>query len=93
MAADGPGIIDLAALTAGAWPHDEPDRVVDAYVQEAFVQSDGERPRSAFDHALACARVYIAVQWLGWARDWTPPSEHRHDWATELARLVRALDA
>ena len=66
MAADGPGVIDLAALTAGEWQHDEPGRI---------------------------ARIYLAVQWLGWARDWVPPQEHRHDWAAELARLVRALHA
>ena len=66
MAADGPGVIDLAALTAGEWQHDEPGRI---------------------------ARIYLAVQWLGWARDWVPPPEHRHDWAAELARLVRALHA
>ncbi len=93
MAADGPGIIDLAALTAGAWSNDEPDRIVDAYVKEALVQSDGEWTRPAFDHALACAHIYIAVQWLGWARDWTPPSEHSHDWAEALVRRVGALHA
>jgi hypothetical protein len=92
MAADGPGIIDLAALTAGTWKHDEPDRIVDAYLRAA-VQIDDTWTRPVFDHALACARVYIAVQWLGWARDWTPPSEHSHDWARALTRLVGGLHA
>lgn len=92
MAADGPGILDLAALTAGTWKHDEPDRIVDAYVQAA-VRRDNMLRRPVLDHALTCARVYIAVQWLGWARDWTPPSEHSHDWAAALSQLVGDLKA
>ena len=91
MAADGPGVIDLAALTAGVWPHDEPGRIVDAYVDAAVAQGDVRWTRSDFDHALVCARVYLAVQWLGWARDWTPPSEHSHDWAAELATVAQSL--
>jgi hypothetical protein len=90
MAADGPGIIDLAALTAGNWPHDEPARIVEAYVAAATARG-WVWTRPAFDRALLCARVYVAVQWLGWAREWAPPADHRHDWARELSRLVDLL--
>lgn len=92
MAADGPGILDLAALTAGHWLHDEPARIVDGYVEAAMARG-WSWTRPAFDRALVCARVYVAVQWLGWARDWSPPADHRHDWVLELSRLVEVLRA
>ena len=31
----------------------------------------------------AAARLHLAVQWLGWSRDWTPPREHATDWLGE----------
>ena len=34
---------------------------------------------------LDYARLHLAVQWLGWSRDWTPPQEHATDWLGEAA--------
>jgi len=33
--------------------------------------------------ALDCARLHLALRWLGWSRDWTPPREHARDWWAE----------
>ncbi len=54
---------------------------------EAFVQDP--------NHAIASFmyfRLYIAVQWLGWSRDWSPPAEHAHDWLSEALSLAEELE-
>ena len=30
--------------------------------------------------ALDVCRVQVAVQWLGWARDWRPPANNAQNW-------------
>ena len=77
----GPGVLDLAALTSGAWEPGERDRVVAAYCAAA-----GAAASSGED--LAAARLLVALQWLGWSRSWTPPPEHRHDWLGDALALA-----
>lgn len=69
MAGAGPGLIDLAALTAG-WGEHEQAAIVDAY---------GEVSAEALD----CCRLHLALQWLGWSPGWSPPPEHARDWLAE----------
>ncbi|MGH2683850.1 MAG: phosphotransferase, partial [Actinomycetota bacterium] len=85
VAAAGPGLVDLAALTAG-W--NEPDReaIVSAYMEE-----DSTADADAFHRGLALCRLHLAVQWLGWSPDWRPPAEHAHDWLSEAAALAEEL--
>jgi hypothetical protein len=73
LGAAGPALVDLAALTTG-WPEED---------QEAIAAAYGEVSSQALD----CCRLYLAVRWLGWSKDWTPPAEHTTDWRRE-ARLV-----
>jgi hypothetical protein len=80
MAAVGPGLMDLADLTAGNWAQPERQAIVQAYRQAATPVGD-------FDAALDACRLHKAMQWLGWARDWQPPKEHRQDWLGEALRL------
>lgn len=76
-AAAGPGVIDLAAVVAG-WPAAQAQTLIDAY---------GE-----IDHVtLDCARFHLAIRWLGWSRQWSPPAEHKHDWRAEAERLAETL--
>jgi len=77
----GPGVLDLAALTSGAWEPAARDRVVAAYCAAA-----GAAAPSGED--LAAARLLVALQWLGWSRSWTPPPEHRHDWLGDALALA-----
>jgi hypothetical protein len=90
MAGIGAGLIDLAALTAGGWSHDQRAHFVDAYV--AAAERHGSAwPRAVFDRALTCANAYMAVQWLGWSDDWTPPGDQRQDWASVLSDTTADL--
>jgi hypothetical protein len=79
LAGVGPGVVDVAALTMG-WPDDERRLLVDAYLGEL---RDPPEPEDVDRAAL-----HLAVQWLGWSDDWTPPPEHSHDWQVELAQLM-----
>ena len=89
MAAVGPGLLDLAALTAGAgWPQPVRDAIAGAYFAAADPAVLGASDSAAARVALDVCRVQIAVQWLGWARDWRPPADNAQDWTAELSRLL-----
>jgi Phosphotransferase enzyme family len=87
MAAVGPGLIDLAALSSGAWSERERTEMAAAY-HEALL-SEGW-PRWPFEDlllALDDCRLHLAIRWLGWAPDWSPPPENAHDWLGEAISL------
>jgi aminoglycoside phosphotransferase (APT) family kinase protein len=91
MAGLGPGLIDLAALTAGNWSGEQREALTRAY-REALPAGDaaGDSPES-FADALDLCRLHLAVQWLGWSAAWSPPPEHRYDWLREALSLVDRL--
>jgi len=91
MAAAGPGLIDLAALTAGHWTEEEQNALAEAYFEAA--QAGGLWPagREAFRAALDDCRLHLAMQWLGWSPHWSPPTEHTQDWLAEALRLAEKI--
>jgi aminoglycoside phosphotransferase (APT) family kinase protein len=91
-AAIGPGLVDLAALTAGSWEDDERTALVLAYRDTQIRLGGSPPPLDDFLTALHCCRIYLALQWLGWAPAWSPPPEHRHDWLAEALRLTEELE-
>jgi len=86
LAGLGPGLLDLAALSSGTWTADERRRLALAY-HAAWHPPAGRPSAGELLDVLECARLLVAVQWLGWSERWTPPPEHAHDW------LATALDA
>lgn len=97
MAAIGPGLMDLAAFTAGHWSGEEQDMLAEAYYAALPERDAGERSAAwppewqSFQFALDCCRLHIALQWLGWSPRWSPPAEHEHDWLGEALRLADRL--
>jgi Phosphotransferase enzyme family len=83
LAGIGPGVLDLAALTTGL-PEDAAATLVTAYRRALENPPDANE----LEVDLACARLHLALQWLGWAAGWTPPPEHTRDWEAELPRLA-----
>jgi hypothetical protein len=77
LAAAGPPLLDLAALTTG-WPEEDQAAIAAAY---------GEVSSEALD----CCRLHLAVRWLGWSDDWTPPPEHAKDWRREALAVAERL--
>jgi thiamine kinase-like enzyme len=91
MAAYGPGLIDLAALTSGKWADDQKDALARAY-HTALGEAGAEPPAwEDFVEALAFCRLHLACQWLGWAPDWSPPPEQAQDWLGEARLLAEQL--
>jgi hypothetical protein len=83
MSAIGPGLLDVAALASGKWTAEQRERIVEAYYS-AVPESLYPRDLST---AFACCQLQIALQWLGWSSDWTPPPQLANDWQAELTRL------
>jgi hypothetical protein len=91
MAAAGPGLMDLAALTAGGWTVPEREALALAY-HAALVPCENWPPApDAFLVALDYCRLHVAVQWLGWSSEWSPPPEHAQDWLGEALSLAEKL--
>jgi aminoglycoside phosphotransferase (APT) family kinase protein len=86
MAAIGPGLIDLAALTTG-WDAPQQDALIRAYRLAAA--DDRSARESAID--FDCCRLHLAIRMLGWSEAWVPPPQHAHDWLAEAERLVNRL--
>jgi len=85
----GPGLLDLAALTMGGWDDDEWRPLALAY--RAAVAGDDVTPDRDFLEGVQFCRLHLCLQWLGWHRDWKPPSDHAHDWAGIAARIAETL--
>jgi aminoglycoside phosphotransferase (APT) family kinase protein len=80
--ARGPALLDLAALTAGAWD-DPAERLAEAYRQAL-----SDPPPAAQLHAeLDAARLLTAAHWLAAPSGWDPPPEQARDWLAD-AELV-----
>jgi hypothetical protein len=91
MAAVGPGLVDLAALVSGHWTEAERTALALAY-HAALTDDGGPVPsRDVFLNALDDCRLHLAVQWLGWSGNWSPPVEHRQDWLGEALRLAEKI--
>jgi hypothetical protein len=93
IAAVGPGLLDLAALSVGKWTDAERDRLAVAYRAAAapVAETASHLSDDEFERALDFARLHLAVQWLGWEPRWEPPAEHRHDWLGEALTLAERL--
>ena len=73
--ARGPALLDLAALTAGAW--DDRRRAA-----RRGVPLRAARPAAAADFAptSTAARLLTAARWLAAPAGWRPPPEQARDW-------------
>lgn len=89
MAGIGPGLLDMGALTSGKWSAAERRGLALVY-RDSLPPAARPEARELLD-ALAYCRLYIAVQWLGWSRDWSPPPEHAHDWLADAIALGEEL--
>jgi Ser/Thr protein kinase RdoA (MazF antagonist) len=87
LAAVGPPLVDLAALSAGRWSEEQRLELARAY-RETLSEppAEGELRRE-----LDWCRLHLAVQWLGWSAGWTPPVERQHDWLGEAVELAKRI--
>lgn len=90
-AALGPGLIDLAALVAGDWTELQKRDLALQYLAELKTCGIEASQPEEFLHELRLCRLHLAVQWLGWSRNWLPPPEHRQNWLAEAVDNAHAL--
>jgi hypothetical protein len=86
MAGLGPGLLDIASLTAGRWSEHDRAALVSAYATSAGLDVDAEL-RAALDRC----RLVHALSILGIGPEWRPPPEHEHDWLIEANRAAERL--
>jgi Phosphotransferase enzyme family len=91
MAAVGPGLIDLAALTSGAWTESERTEMAAAYHDSWLCEGMPGFPLDELLLPLDDCRLHLAIQWLGWAPDWSPPQQNAHDWLAEAITLSEKM--
>jgi aminoglycoside phosphotransferase (APT) family kinase protein len=98
MAGFGPGLMDLAALSAGNWDEQSRQALCRAYLTglhalqaETAEDSLGASHLAETMRDLDFCRLQLAMQWLGWASNWEPPSAHARDWAREALDLADQL--
>lgn len=93
MAAVGPGLLDLAALTSGKWTASSREAMTAAYRSAALDAGLRVPALPTLLESLLCCRLHLAIQWLGWSANWQAPPDQAHDWLTEAIRLGRQIDA
>lgn len=91
MAGVGPGLVDLAALVSGKWSAEQKALLAMSYYEAQKSTACKHMSPGEFLTALDCCRLHIAIQWLGWAPNWSPPAENTHDWLGEALHLVQRL--
>ncbi|MFN2221330.1 MAG: aminoglycoside phosphotransferase family protein [Candidatus Promineifilaceae bacterium] len=92
MAAVGPGILDLAALTAGKWTEEQKEALARAYY-EGLPRGQQVYPSfAALLRALDYGHLYVSMLWLGWTAEIAPPAESGLNWLAEALRLAEKLD-
>jgi hypothetical protein len=93
MCGVGPGLLDVAALTTGGWTDDQRRSIALAYF--AALPPGTYSSESEFLAALDYCDLHLAVQWSGWAREWSPPAGHAQNWlgrALATAARLRLMD-
>jgi aminoglycoside phosphotransferase (APT) family kinase protein len=92
LAGIGPGVLDLAALVVGNWTDAQRAELIDAYRSGLPRDHSCFNDFAALSHAVDFARLQLAVQWLGWSLNWTPPTAHTHDWLAEAIAMAEKLE-
>jgi Ser/Thr protein kinase RdoA (MazF antagonist) len=91
MAALGPGTLDLAALISGSWTDQERTALVMAYWSALEPHAGWSSSPKAFLAAVDASQVHLAVQWLGWSSEWSPPPAQAQNWLGVAADLAQKL--
>lgn len=91
VAAVGPGLIDLAALTAGSWNPEQKQLLIKAYRDALEPVRDWPPSLSQLLELVDYCQLHLAVQWLGWSGQWSPPKSHAQDWLREAVGAARRL--
>ena len=88
MAAAGPGIMDLAALVSGEWTELQEAELILTYMNTISPESGIILDKERFFEDVACGQLHVAMQWLGWSENWSPPEEHKQNWLQTALGII-----
>ena len=88
LAGIGPAVLDLAALAAGGWDHEQRHDLISAYHDEARGAGPVET-LTALTRRTDLASLHLALHWVDSPPEWEAPDEHRRDW---FGDAIAALD-
>ena len=91
MAAVGPPLMDVAALTSGKWTEAERKQIASAYWRATPERHKYRNSFDAFLESIEYCRLHLCIQWLGWAPAWVPPQAHTNDWLGDAVRIAKRL--
>jgi Predicted phosphotransferase related to Ser/Thr protein kinases len=92
MAAVGPSLLDLAALTIGRWTPEQKQALTSAYSSALPTGGLGNLKPDELMRELDFCELHLALQWLGWSATWTPRPKEAQDWAHEALRLAEKIE-
>jgi hypothetical protein len=78
-------------LVSGNWTAPQREAMADAYYESLARASGGAPRREEFVRGLEYCRLHLAVQWVGWSSDWSPPDDQARDWLGEAMGVARGL--
>jgi hypothetical protein len=87
----GPGLLDLAALTAGRWHAMQRARLLAAYRSALLAHGADVPPMTEMLVAFDRCRLHFALQWLGWSPGYEAPPGIKQDWLGEAIDLADRL--
>lgn len=95
LASIAPGLVDLAALTSGQWSEEQKRALALTYYETYYERSASHdssiRGLREFLTNLDCCRLHLALQWLGWSLEWSPPLDQTQDWLAEALAVAERL--
>jgi len=92
-AAQGPGLMDLAALIAGNWSEQQKQELAAAYYNALPTADRAWSTIGDMLKFLRSCQIFLAMRWLGWSADWQPPPEHCFNWLDEALQLAETIDS
>ncbi len=86
LAGVGSAALDLAALVTGL-----PETLAAAIFDEYRARCMPACSDSELEQLVLCARLHLAVRWLGWLDGWQAPDHQAFDWAAEAHTVAAEL--
>jgi phosphotransferase family enzyme len=84
----GAAALDLAALTTGL-----PASLAAVVLESYRSRLDAGPVYGELEELVLCARLHLAVRWLGWMPRRRPPAHQRFDWVAEAHAVGESLHA
>jgi aminoglycoside phosphotransferase (APT) family kinase protein len=91
LAALGPGVLDLAALSAGEWNDAEKRLILAAYHAVICEQGPSDMTLDDLKRSTLYSQLHLCIRHLGWAARWRPQGQQARAWLAQSLTLAKQL--